>query len=111
MNFASIYEVTREDYKAFIEQIKPECRDIKVIEEPEYIITKVFSINSGNCLCSRISYREEGKKEKYYIFLFPADNERRAPIPHMKIELRDKDEVQAFFNAIKEMRQVEDNNA
>ena len=39
----SIYEVLRKDYASFVEQIKPEFRDVKTLEENNCIITKIFS--------------------------------------------------------------------
>ena len=104
MESNSIYRVNREDYKAFMEQLKPECREVKKIDLHSRIITKVFSKNTNECLCSRVTYREEGKPEQYYIFKMPLDEERNAPVPHVKLELKTKEEVQAVFDAFSKMR-------
>ena len=77
MKNESIYRVTRDDYKAFVEQIKPECRDVRTIKLDTRTITKTFSKSTQDCLCSRITYNEN-KPEEYYIFKTPKDGERRA---------------------------------
>ena len=44
----SIYEVTRGEYKGFVEQIKPECRRVEVVEiDSIHTATKIFSVNTG----------------------------------------------------------------
>ena len=98
----SIYEVTRNDYKGFVEQIKPECRRVEIEEvDKKHIATKIFSINTGKCLCSRVTYSANygtPEPEKYYIFEMPENYERQAPIPKQQIVLKTKEEVQAFFD-------------
>ena len=64
----SIYEVLRKDYASFVEQIKPEFRDVKTLEENNCIITKIFSKKTGKHLCSRVTSNTGEKPEKYYIF-------------------------------------------
>lgn len=105
MKFESIYEVERADYSSFVEQIKPEARDVKIVEiDPIHTATKVFSKNTGKCLCSRLTYTAnygEPEPEKYYIFEMPEDYERQAPIPKYHLTLNNLEEVQAFFNLFK----------
>ena len=108
----SIYRVTRDDYKAFLEQLKPECREIKTIDLHSKIITKVISTTTKECLCSRVSYNKENIPEQYFIFKMPLTEERRPPIPHAKIELHGTKQVQAFFDAyFKLMKEKEQENA
>lgn len=106
----SIFSVSRDDYKSFVEQIKPEYRQIETIDGRIKTITKIFSKETGKCLCSRISYREKSTPEKYFIFEMPEDYERRAPIPHMKLKLETKEEVQAFFDAVLKMQKEKNKN-
>lgn len=98
----SIYEVTRNEYKGFIEQIKPECKRVETVEiDKTHTATKTFSINTGKCLCSRLTYTADYGKpepEKYYVFEMPENYERQAPIPKQQIVLETKEEVQAFFD-------------
>ena len=110
----SIYEVTREDYKGFVNQIKPECRDVKIEEiGTTHVAAKIYSKKTGKCLCSRVSYSVdygEPEPEKYYIFEMPEDDERQAPVPVKKITLTSKEEVQAFFDAIKKLQEQQNND-
>ena len=109
----SIYEVTRDDYKGFVNQIKPECRDVKVEEIGDiHIAAKIYSKKTGKCLCSRVAYSADygdPDPEKYYIFEMPDDDERCAPIPVQRITLTSKEEVQAFFDAVKKLQEEQKN--
>ena len=109
----SIYEVTRNEYKGFIEQIKPEHRRVETVEiDDRHTATKTFSINTGKCLCSRLTYIAdygEPEPEKYYIFEMPENYERQAPIPKRQIVLESKEEVQAFFDFLAKQIKEEKN--
>ena len=76
----SIYEVTRNDYTSFVEQIKPEFRRVEVAKiDPTHTATKIFSKNTDKCLCSRLTYTADygdPEPEKYYIFEMPENYER-----------------------------------
>jgi len=110
----SIYEVTRADYIGFVEQIKPECRRVEVIEiDPIHTATKIFSINTNKCLCSRLTYTAdygEPEPEKYYIFELPESYERLPPIPKMRITLTSKEEVQKFFDFFSKQNKEKQND-
>lgn len=109
----SIYEVTREDYKAFVPTIKPEYRDVKTEQiGTTHEACKIYSKKTGKCLCSRVSYIAdygEVEPERYYIFEMPDDEERLPPIPVIKITLDNKEDVQKFFNFLAE-KNKENNN-
>ena len=109
----SIYEVTRNEYKGFVEQIKPECRRVEIEEvDKKHTATKIFSINTGKCLCSRVTYSADygtPDPEKYYVFEMPENYERQAPIPKQQIVLETKEEVQAFFDFLAEKIKKENN--
>ena len=109
----NIYEVTRDDYKGFVSQIKPECRDVRIEEIGDtHIAAKIYSKKTGKCLCSRVAYSADygdPDPEKYYIFEMPDDDERCAPIPVQRITLTSKEEVQAFFDAIKKLQEEQKN--
>lgn len=100
----SIYEVTRDEYIGFVEQIKPECRRVEVEQiDPRHTAAKIFSVNTGKCLCSRVAYSAnygEPEPETYYVFEMPEVDERKPPIPKRKIILTTKEEVQALFDYI-----------
>lgn len=98
-----IYEVTRGDYKSFIEQIVPGCGHVEQTEAGIYNFTYIYSKKTGKKLCGKRTYIGESNKphpEKYYIYEMPDDDERRAPIPKMKIVLETREEVQKFFDAL-----------
>lgn len=98
----SIYEVSREDYKSFVNEIKPEVRDVRIVQvDKMHEACQIYSKNTGKCLCERLTYIGESEKtepERYYIFNSPEANERLAPMPVAKIVLNNKEEVQRFFN-------------
>ena len=97
----SIYEVTRDEYVGFIDQIKPECRLAETIEENGYNFIKLYSVETGTHFATRIiPIEQEDEIEHYYIFNMPLDSERRAPKPVRKIILESKEEVQAFVDVL-----------
>lgn len=114
MNIDSIYEVTRGDYAGFVEQLKPECRRVEIEQiNNTHVAAKIFSVNTGKCLCSRVAYSADygnPEPEKYYIFEMPEDYERKPPIPKRQIVLTTKEEVQALFNYISQKQKMEKNN-
>ena len=107
----SIYEVTREEYKGFVEQIKPEYRDVKIERiGSTHTAVKIYSKKTEKCLCSRVAYTAEygdPEPEKYYIFEMPDNDERCAPTPVARVALTSKEEVQALFNAIAQIQKQE----
>ena len=110
----SIYEVSRSEYKGFVDEIKSECRRIEVEEiNPTHIAAKIYSKKTGKCLCSRVAYSAEygePEPEKYYIFEMPDDDERNAPKPTVQVVLSSKEEVQAFFDFVaKKIREEKEN--
>lgn len=105
----SIYEVTRDEYVGFLGQLNKTMMDIEQFYEENLTIMKVRSKNTGIHLCTRIIPKEGD--EHYYIFNMPADDERVAPKPVMKITLESKDEVQAFFDALNKLQLEAKKNA
>ena len=102
----SIYEVTREDFISFVEQIKPECRVVEKFEEDNGDkIIKVIGQETKVHFCTEIIDKEGN--QYYYIFNFPAPEERRPPIAKQKITLKTKEEVQAFMNILSKLQKGE----
>jgi hypothetical protein len=99
----NIYEVTRDEYAGFIGQLNKEMMDIEQFYQKDMTFIKIKSKNTGIHLCTRI-IPDEGE-EHYFVFNMPADNERIAPKPVMKIQLDTKEEVQAFFDALNKIQQ------
>ena len=97
----SIYEVTRDEYVGFLDQIKPDARMVKNDESlEEYKIIKTYSIKTGKLWCTRIIPKSDEETEHFYVFEMPDDDERQAPRIKRKVVLKTKEEVQNFFNAL-----------
>ena len=105
----SIYEVERDDYAGFIGQLDKTKMDVEQYYEQDVTIVKIKSKATGIHLCTRI-IPSEGE-EHYFIFNMPADDERVAPKPVMKITLDNKEDVQAFFDAINKLQVEAKENA
>ena len=107
----SIFLVNKEDYKALVERLKVEKIRTEKVEEREFTIIKIFGIDSDDCICARKTYNEGANKpEEYYIFKLPESDEWGDAIPKRKIVLETKEEVQAFFNFLSEMRKEQEKN-
>lgn len=105
----SIYEVERDDYKAFIGQLNPSMMDTEIEVLGECTFTKILSKKTGRHLSTRVEDNEL-QKESYFIFNYPDDDERLAPKPILKIDLNTREEVQTFLNAISKIQRERDND-
>lgn len=105
----SIYEVERDEYVGFLGQLNKTMMDIEhcALDAENTFIIKVKSKNTGTHLCSRIITDDA---EHYYIFNMPADDERIAPKPVMKITLDTKEDVQAFFDILNKLHKEKEND-
>lgn len=101
MKNKEIYEVSRDEYAGFLDQIKPECRDVQKIEEDDTITLNVYSKKTNKLLCSRVA--PQNAYERYYVFNMPDNDECRAAKPVQKIVLETKEEVQAFLDIINKL--------
>lgn len=98
----SIYEVERDEYVGFVNQLNKEMMDTEQYYEKDLHIIKVRSKKTGIHLCTRI-ITDDGPSH-YYVFNMPLEEERIEPKPVMKITLDTKEEVQAFFNALNKLQ-------
>lgn len=101
----NIYEVERDDYAAFLGQLKKDCADLEKYEDEHTVIIKLRSIKTGKHLTTRI-ITDEGE-EHYFIFNYPDSDERTAPKPIRRITLETKEEVQQFFDALNKIQKGE----
>ena len=105
----SIYEVEREDYKNFLEQLNTE----KMHKEESWLeqvhVVKIISNKTNKHLCSRVSDAEL-EEEHYYVFNYPDDDERIAPKPVWKIQLDTKEEVQTFIDLMNQIQKEKKND-
>lgn len=105
MEIDNIYEVTRDEYVGFLNQIKPTARVTKTIEEDDYTILDSYSIKNEKRFCVRMIPKIEDAEEKYYVINMPEDDERQNPKAIRKIVLESKEEVQAFFDILSKIQQ------
>ena len=105
----SIYEVERDEYVGFIGQLNKQMCDVEQFYEEDMTIMKIKSKATGTHFCTRI-ISEDGE-EHYFIFNMPADDERVAPKPIMKVTLDTREDVQAFFDALNKLQLEAKNNA
>lgn len=95
----SIYEVTRSDYKNFLETIKSSIRDVREFNDGDYHCIEVYSKTNGDKLASRKFYMGDDKREEhYYIWNMPCAEDSVPPVPKYNLKLETKEEVQAFLN-------------
>ena len=106
-NYNEIYEVSRDEYVGFLNQIKPDARFNETIEDENYFFIKVYSKNNGTHFCTRIMPKTTDEEGHYYIFNMPADNERCEPIAIQKIKLETREEVQNFFDILSKIQKGE----
>ena len=102
-----IYEVSRDEYVGFINQINPNMRVLKQEEDNGTKLLKIYSSMSGHLLCSREIYPDN--TEHYYIFEMPLVEERVAAKPVRKVVLENKEEVQAFFDILSQLTKEKKN--
>ena len=109
-----IYEVSRDEYIGFLEQIKTDCKETEIIGRGEpYTELNVFSKDGQRHFTTQtiISKEEDEPSEiKYYIFDMPLPEERCAPKIVRKMTLTSKEEVQAFLDVLAKIQKGEDKN-
>ena len=106
----SIYEVDRDEYKAFLGQLDTNKTHIEEDWIEQLHVVKIISNKTNKHLSSRIN-DDETQEEFYFIFNYPEEDERVQPKPVLKINLETKEEVQEFFNALSKLqKEVEKND-
>ena len=110
MTISEIYEVSRDEYIGFVEQIKPEARRVEVKQlDDNHVAANIYSTTTNKHLCARVACCNENlqEPERYYVIEMPEDFERKPPIPKRKIVLKTKEEVQALFNYLSKKQKEE----
>lgn len=108
---SDIYLMDRDSYRSFVEQIKPTARRIETVQLTSTTeAVKIYSKKTGKCLCSRVSSTEEGVPERYYIFDMPDDDERCEAQRVYRLNLKSREEVQAFFTALSKIQKEHEKN-
>ena len=102
-----IYEVSRDDYVGFLQQIKKECRDVQIYGRGEDCTEiKTYSKDNKRHFATRII--QDGCPERYFIIDMPLPSERSKPKAIKKITLETQEEVQTFFNILSKV--IKENN-
>ena len=99
-----IYQVDRDEYISFVNQIKPGCGELKIVENNDYTIANIHSKKTDMLLCAREIPKDEDKETLYYIYNLPENDERCAAKPVRKIVLETKEEVQTFFDILSKLQ-------
>ena len=97
-----IYEVTRDEFKGFIDQIKPECIEYSVHELDGLKSLRIFAKNDSERLFAEQVIKDE--EVQYFVYEMPHDNERRAAKAIRKIVLESPEEVKAFFDILNKVQ-------
>lgn len=104
MQNKEIFEVTKADFRAFAERLKSECCHTETVQpEEDFLQMYTYSNRTETLLCGR--EKKLDSPEKYYIFNYPEKDEWGPAIPKMKLTLETAEEVQAFFDALKKMKE------
>ena len=102
-----IYEVEHRDYIGFLDRLKTNCytEQQHQIDDFNYQIIKISKL-THNILCKKKMTLDKEKQyveiEKYYIINLPEAEELREPKRKLHIELKTKDQLQAFFKILSE---------
>lgn len=94
-----LFEVTRDDYVSFLDQLRKDCRKVEQEKIDGSHIIKTFSKKTNKLLCERAIFEETGE-EKFYIYEMPEAEESQPPRPRRKIVLETQEEVQKFFDIL-----------
>jgi len=102
-----VYEVTRDEFKGFMGQIKPSCFTYEKYNHGDTQEIKITSMDSTRHFAT---VKQSDEDIHYYIYEMPLDDERQAPQRVRQITLETKEEVQAFFNALNKIQKEEYTN-
>lgn len=112
MVFNELYEVSRDEYVGFLDQIKPSFRLVEQVKmDGDYNAIVIRSMKTGKDLCGVLSYTgEDDVPSKFYVFNMPDNDERQPSKPKQKIVLETQEEVQAVLNILASLNKKGDKN-
>lgn len=102
-----IFEVSRDEYVGFVDQINPAAKHSIQIENEDCKSILTYSNKTNKLLCQRDIFEDDGV-EQYYVFEMPDDDERREPPCKRKIVLNTKEEVQLFMDFLSQASKKND---
>ena len=102
-----VYEVTRDEFKGFMDELKPDCFDYEeygYVEDDREI--KITSKDGKRHFASIKSYFHDEDEiiNHHYIYEMPHEDERQASKVIRKITLGSKEDVQAFFEILNKLQ-------
>ena len=101
--YEDIYEVSRDEFKGFIDQIDPAYIDRVDLEYDNYKEVKAVSKDGKRHFASIKQFPDE-ETVHYYVYDMPQDNERRAAKMIRKITLGSQEDVKAFFEILQKVQ-------
>ena len=102
--FEDTYEVSRDEFRGFTQQIKPECIDSVNLHYDDYHEVKLVSKDGQRHFASVKQYPKEDDVH-YFVYEMPLPEESQAAKPVRKIVLETKEEVKAFFDALNKVQE------
>ena len=101
MKINDIYEVTKKEYEALVNELIPEkCNKINNIKDDGFEI-HYYDKNNERHFAAQICTEQEGELvAHYYIIDMPQPQERKASRIVRQITLNDEESVKEFFNWI-----------
>lgn len=98
-----VYEVTKDEYTGFVDQMLPEACLVKRADTRIRTSQIILSKKNKKLLCKQ-EFDKQTNTMHYYVYNMPDDDERR-PAPAKRImNLQTREEVQAFLNAISKIQ-------
>lgn len=102
-----IFEVSKTQYKDFVDGIKPGCGNLVDKKNGGYIAHQIYSKKTGLLLCERRAY-DRTQTEKYYIFDTPDADETREVVRHPVYTITDAKEFQKILDYLAQKRKEEE---
>ena len=98
-----IYEVSRDEFKGFIDQINPACIERIDLDYDSYREVKAISKDGERHFASIKQFPNE-EDIHYYVYDMPQEDERVAAKTVRKITLGSQEDVKAFFEILKKLQ-------
>jgi len=98
-----VYEVSRDEFKGFMDQIKPDSFDHINLDYDNYREIKLVS-KDGLRHFSSIKQLPNDDDIHYYIYDMPNDDERQEAKMVRKITLGSQEDVKAFFEILSKIQ-------
>ena len=98
-----LYEVTRDEFKGFMDQIKPDCFDRVDLGYDSYREVKVISKDGLRHFAS-IKQFPDSDDIHYFVYEMPNDDERQEAKVIRRFTLGSQEDVKTFFEILKQIQ-------